>query len=353
MNLDDNTKRWLAWAAITLVTILVSTFLGVSYPIPEPPIFDSAVAFGTTHFTNVEAEDVTVTDDLTVADGVAISGDTDLNGNKLDLDADADTSIEADTDDQIDFEIAGVDTVVMKDFSTAAAVTVTDYIVEIQGSSPAWTANTNSIYALGVDLSIGNAQTGTHVVKGVVIDAITGDAQVTETGLAVGSGWDVAADFDASVTIDGGVTNIGGGTPAVAAGDNDLFVTADLEVDGEIEADGTVDIDGAVSIDSDLTFGEVSAQTLGAGAVISSTGVYIPLNSGAAITCNATTCIEAGAVAGEIIILVNENASDAITIDGTGGTVECKANVALGADDTLVLMWDGADWRCLSNYDNS
>ena len=38
-----------------------------------------------------------------------LSSDLDLNGNKLDLDADGDTSIHASTDDQIDIEIAGAD----------------------------------------------------------------------------------------------------------------------------------------------------------------------------------------------------------------------------------------------------
>ena len=50
------------------------------------------------------------------------------------------------------------------------------------------------------------------------------------------------------LTVDGDVTNIGGGTPAVAAGDNDLYVTADLEVDGEIEADGAIDADSTLNV---------------------------------------------------------------------------------------------------------
>ena len=41
--------------------------------------------------------------------GIASTGDHDLDGNELILDADADTSITADTDDQIDIKIAGAD----------------------------------------------------------------------------------------------------------------------------------------------------------------------------------------------------------------------------------------------------
>jgi len=51
---------------------------------------------------------------------------TDLNGEELILDADGDTSITADTDDQIDIKIAGVDqikfTAAQQDFSSAGAI---------------------------------------------------------------------------------------------------------------------------------------------------------------------------------------------------------------------------------------
>ena len=47
--------------------------------------------------------------------GATMSGALDLNGQELILDADADTSITADTDDQIDFKIAGADFAKMSD----------------------------------------------------------------------------------------------------------------------------------------------------------------------------------------------------------------------------------------------
>ena len=47
----------------------------------------------------------------TTSTGVAVTGNVDMNGGELILDADADTSITADTDDQIDFKVGGTDTV--------------------------------------------------------------------------------------------------------------------------------------------------------------------------------------------------------------------------------------------------
>ena len=62
--------------------------------------------------TNLKANDGTA--GLSIADStgqVTSSGKIDLNGNELVLDADADSSITADTDDQIDFRAGGTDSV--------------------------------------------------------------------------------------------------------------------------------------------------------------------------------------------------------------------------------------------------
>lgn len=81
---------------------------------------------------------------------------------------------------------------------------------------------------------------------------------------------------------------------------------------------------------------------------------YIVLTSSVVATSSTSTpVVTTTATAGQIIILRNGNASNAITIDGVGGTVECKANVALGASDTLTLIFNGSDWNCLAGYDNS
>jgi len=90
MNLTPTQKKWLAWIIVALVILSVNTYLGVSYPTPDPP--DEPVELGTTHFTNLSAEDLTATDDLVVADDATISGDLSVIGaiaaggtNTLDL----------------------------------------------------------------------------------------------------------------------------------------------------------------------------------------------------------------------------------------------------------------------------
>lgn len=69
--------------------------------------------------------------------------------------------------------------------------------LEVAFTSPIDTAGTNIHNALTVDLVIGNATGGTNSVRGLQIDSITGDAEVTETAINVGSGWDVGLAVDA------------------------------------------------------------------------------------------------------------------------------------------------------------
>ena len=196
--MNDTTKQWIAWGAVSLVLTLVAIFLGVKYPAPPQPD-EPVTALGTTHFTNISAEDITATDDVSVADDADIDGDLDVDG---------------------------------------------------------------------------------------------------------------ATNLDA------------------------------------------VDIAEDATFAADLTITNVTAISLTAAGIITPTGTYQPLTSAAAVTTSTTTPIAAGAT-GQLLILENQNSSDAITIDGTGGAVECKADLALAAGDIVMLIYDGAAWQCISLYDNS
>lgn len=97
-----------------------------------------------------------------------------------------------------------------------------------------------------------------------------------------------------------------------------------------------------------------SALTVSAGAPITPTGSYMPITSGVTpLTTSTTIPVVAGTDAGQVLILHNTNVTATITVDGTGGTVECGADVALVGGDVVSLMWDGADWRCTGFRDNT
>jgi len=116
---------------------------------------------------------------------------------------------------------------------------------------------------------------------------------------------------------------------------------------------GTVTQSGSVVM-SGLPYFPPQSEVVAAGFTITPTSRVVVLTSAAAVTSSATLAIITSTInAGTPLILRNGNASDVITIDGTGGTIECKANVALGASDTLTLVYNGLVWNCLSSYDNS
>lgn len=78
--------------------------------------------------------------------GTPATASHDMNGFELVLDADADTSMTADTDDRIDFRLGGVD-LFRFDGTTAARVNGLDFIASATGSDVA-------IAAVGSDADI-------------------------------------------------------------------------------------------------------------------------------------------------------------------------------------------------------
>jgi len=228
--------------------------------------------------------------------------------------------------------------------------------VEPQSMSDAWAVDYFGTELAALDTSGNLEVAGTLTAPNVTVaGTITAGTWVTEST-------DLALSGDLAV---------GNGTPDVTQDGEDAYVEGTFEVDGASRFDGAIDANGAADFASTVAVAGISTLTGGAvvgadvvlsaqvaevvtaGSTIVPTGVYQELTSASAVTCDTTTCIAAGTTAGELLLLINGNASDTITIDGTGGNVECKADVVLGAEDSLLLMWDGSLWHCLSTYDNS
>lgn len=112
-------------------------------------------------------------------------------------------------------------------------------------------------------------------------------------------------------------------------------------------------VEGTLEMASDWVMGARSTFSVVASLPITPTGLYQPITSGALAVVVSPIAAPTDDTIGKRLVLHNINASQAITIDGTGTTVECKADIVLGAQDTLELLWNGDDWICLTNYDNS
>jgi len=219
--------------------------------------------------------------DTNVGGGV---GAYDLNGNELTLDADADTSITASTDDQIDFEIAGADDFTMTanafnvltgshvtfaDSANAKFGTGNDMLMYHDGSN---SYITNAVGALKIATETsGIAVTIGHTTSEVTVaDNLTVTGTLTGTLATAAQGTVTSLGTLTTLTVDNVITN---GTTIGHTDDTDLMTLADgvltvageldattLDISGNADIDGTtnldaVDIDGAVQVDATITVG--------------------------------------------------------------------------------------------------
>lgn len=170
---------------------------------------------------------------------------------------------------------------------------------------------------------------------GLTLDS--GDVTLTAGDLTVTAGDETLTAGDLALTA--GNMTIGNATPTFTQTGEDLYV------------------EGTVELATDLIMGPQSTISVVFGIPITPTGWYQPIQSadfgtgaGQAVTPIAAPANDTN---GTRLLLYNINASQVITIDGTGTTVECKADIVLGSTDTLELFWNGDDWKCIANYDNS
>ena len=181
----------------------------------------------------------------------------DLNANELIIDLDADTSITADTDDQIDIKIAGAD-----DFRFTA-----NTFTALAGSS---------IVVPDSGLTLGSTAVTSTAAELNLLDGVSGLVQADLTKLAA---------IDATATelnlIDGGATV---GTTAVASGDG--VITND---------GGTMRV---TNIDTFDTYLSATTKTLTNKTL--TTPIIAEIDSGSTITLDATTDIILDADGGDI-----------------------------------------------------
>jgi len=126
---------------------------------------------------------------------------------------------------------------------------------------------------------------------------------------------------------------------------------ADIEVTDDLTVTDDASVGGLLTVGEYEIFTEQSVVVCTEGAPITATGTYQPITSTAAITTSTTCAVYSGTVAGQIVFLVNENASDAIIVDD-GANTDLGGNVTLGSGDILKLLWDGANWLGLGTANN-
>ena len=234
----------------------------------------------------------------------------DLNANELILDLDADTSLTADTDDQIDIKIAGAD-----DFTfTANAFNV------LTGSHATFADSANAKFGTGNDMLVYHDGSNSYITNA------TGALKVaTETsGIAI---------------------TLGHSTSEVTVADN-LTVSGNLSISGTLTfADGSLavadlDIDGATDIGAALADADLFIVDDGAGGTnrkvaASRLPTYISSSTLTAAT------IDDVAIDGKVITMTGSSSDTAVITAGTNGTLSIVTTDAAAAAANITITADG------------
>jgi hypothetical protein len=104
----------------------------------------------------------------------------------------------------------------------------------------------------------------------------------------------------------------------------------------------TLHVNGSATV-SELFNLSRTSMIVAAGNTVTPTSSFIRLNAYAAVTLNASTAIADGSNTGCVLILEGTNDTNSVTVPDNANT-RLSANRTLGANDTLMLIWDGDNW---------
>ena len=233
-------------APISSYTIVGSTIVFASALTTSDSI-DFITILGNTLDTGSPSDSTVTTAKL--SGNLVTPGTLDVNGNELILDADADTSITADTDDQIDFKVGGTDamkidstgaitmplqpafgaTITMTNISLSTQTTLTlseRFDTNADVSSNTFTAPVTGKYYLGYHLYLNAVDTDhtavdikiitsnkTHSVTWAPDNLLSADSKIAATGSQI-------CDMDAGDTATFGIYIAGGAAQTDIHGDS-------------------------------------------------------------------------------------------------------------------------------------
>ena len=255
--------------------------------------------------------------------GDTMSGALDLNGVELVLDADADTSITADTDDQIDIKIAGAD-----DFQFTANTFTAQSGSSIVVPDGGLTFGSTAITSTGAELNILDGVTSTtaelNILDGVtsttaelsILDGVTSTA--TELNIVDGN---TSATSTTLADADRVVVNDNGTMVQVALTDFETYFESALDTLSNVTTVGALDSGSITS-----GFGNIDTGS----STITTTGAI----SGGSLTANGGVTVDNITIDGTEIDL----SSGDLTLDVAG-----DLNLDVGGSD-IILKASGTDF---------
>ena len=354
--------------------------------------FKTASGSGVTFATSDKSTKLLFSDGTNIVD-TNFSGATDLDGGVLTLDADADTTITADTDDQIDIAIAGAD-----DFrftaNTFTALSGSSVVIPEGGLTLGSTAVTSNAAELNLlDGVSGLVQA--DLTKLAAIDATAAELNIVDGGTSATSTTvadadrvvlndngtmvqvavtDLAAYFDDEITAMPNLTSVGtlttltvdniiiNGTNIGHTSDTDalaidssgnvtasqnLTVTGDLTVSGDDITMGT-NTAGNLLIADGTNFNSVAVGSLSEISTIANDDVFLAVDtSGGGLKKVARSTVVSGLATSSAISNVVEDSTPQLggdlDVNGNALVSTSNGNIALTPNGSGVVRIDGSN----------
>jgi len=320
-------------------------------------------------------------------------GAYDLNGEELVLDADGDTSITADTDDQIDIKIAGTDQLTIKD---GALSPVTDNDIDLGTSSlefkDAFFDGTVTSDAFAGPLTgnvtgnvSGTAATVTTAAQSNItslgtLTTLTVD-DITINGSTISDAGDFTLDVEGDIILDangadvflkdagttyGSLTNTSGNlivksgtTTALTFSGADVTVAGDLTVSGDDITMGT-NTDSNLLIADGTNFNSVAVSSLSEIGTAASDDVFIAIDtSGGGLKKIARSAVVAGLATDSAISNVVDDTTPQLggNLDMNGADIVTTSNatidLAANGTGTVVVRGNTNSGRVVFNCESN
>lgn len=125
----------------------------------------------------------------------------------------------------------------------------------------------------------------------------------------------------------------------------DVGMIDDLVIGGNVDVTGNVEVEDHLLTQAELYLIPPATQTVVNGGTITGTGGIVEVTAAGEVTATLVTASD-----GQILILVNVGSNAINSVDT--GTTKLAGNMALGGDDTLMLIGAGVTWYEVSRSAN-
>jgi len=304
--------------------------------------FKTASGTGVTFGTSDKSTKLVFSDGTNIVDA-SFGGATDLDGGSLTLDADADTTITADTDDQIDIAIAGAD-----DFrftaNTFTALSGSSVVIPDGGLTLGSTAVTSTAAELNILDGVTSTAAELNILDGVtstaaelnILDGVTSTASELNLldGITAGT---VSASL--AVIVDSNKD---------ISGFRNLSITGDLTVAGDDITMGT-NTAGNLLIADGTNFNSVAVSSLSEISTVANDDVFLAIDtSGGGLKKIARSAVVSGLATSGAISNVVEDSTPQL-----GGNLDMNGNdIVTTSNADLELAPNGTGHVTVRGNDN-